>query len=298
MQAVFTDKESKDVPSFCSEPIPCQNLGSISTSTLLYIEHCYIIFVKTTDQIPGGSDTYEADEALTTQSLPRIAPSSTMSSDLLEFDTFYKSPQDAQPQASKSFSFFDTTTSSSQPGQVQANQPSAQSTQQNDDIWGDLSSFTSPMTPAQNATPQEDLWGSFGITATPPRPTTNVAKPNYQGGNIYKNDTAQPIPGIVRRSTFDLFNNDVHNMPEPPVASNNYSSQSNTRPTLPPSKGSSGGEILFDADEEADDDDDFGDFESVTPSASQPPPPPAPSQPLDDFFWFNDYQNTTIQKTS
>lgn len=207
-----------------------------------------------------------------------------MSSDLLEFDTFYKSPQDDQPQASKSFSFFDSTTSSSQPGQVQAKQPSAQTTKQNDDIWGDLSSFTSPMTPAQNATSQEDLWRSFGITATPPKPTTNVVKPNYQGGNIYKNDTAQPDPGIVRRPTFDLFNNDVHNMPEPRVTSNNHLSQLNTRPTLPPSKGFSGGEILFDADEEANEDDDFGDFESVTPSASQQPPSPAPPQPLDDFF--------------
>lgn len=206
-----------------------------------------------------------------------------MSSDLLaEFDTFYKSPQDAQPQASKTFSFFDGTTSSSQSGQqTQTKQPPAQPTKQNNDIWGDLSSFTSPVTPAQRGTPQEDLWGSFGITATPPRPTANVAKPNYQGGNIFQNDATQPNPGIVRRSTLDLFNNDVHNMPESPATSNNHMSYLNPRPALPPSKGSSGGEILFDADQEVDEDDEFGDFESVTPSASQPPPL---SQPLDDFF--------------
>ncbi|KAF7879275.1 hypothetical protein EAF04_000472 [Stromatinia cepivora] len=207
-----------------------------------------------------------------------------MSSDLLaEFDTFYKSPQDTQPLASKSFSFFDSTTSSSQLGQAQSKQQPAKTAKQNDDIWGGLNSFMSPMTPAQGGTPQEDLWGSFGITATAPRPTINVAKPNYPGGNIFKNDTVQPNPRIVRRSTFDLINNNVHDMPESPATSNNHMSYSNPRPTLPPSKaskGSSGGEILFDADQEADEDDEFGDFESVTPSASQTPPP----RPLDDFF--------------
>ncbi|KAM0318861.1 hypothetical protein ACHAO8_001339 [Botrytis cinerea] len=206
-----------------------------------------------------------------------------MSSDLLEFDTFYKSPQDPQPQASQSFSFLGGATPSSQPGQAHASQTPAQTTRQNDDIWGDLNSFTSPMTPAQSGTPQEDLWGSFGITATPPNPSINAPKSNYQGGNIFKNDNAPPNPGIVRRSTFDLFNNNVHDMPEPSSTSNNHMSYSYPRPTLPPSKGSSGGEILFDADEEEGEDDDFGDFESVTPPPSQPQPS-TPPEPLDDFF--------------
>ncbi|KAI9646211.1 hypothetical protein NHQ30_005651 [Ciborinia camelliae] len=204
-----------------------------------------------------------------------------MSSDLLaEFDTFYKSPKDPQPQASKGFSFFDGTTSSSQSGRAQGKHSPAQSTKQDDDIWGDLNSFTSPMTPAQGGTPQGNLWGSFGITATPPRPTTNVATPNIQGGNIFTNDTTQPNPRIVRRSSLDLFNNYVHDMPEPRTTSNNHMSYSDPRPALSP-KGSSGGEILFDADEEVDEDDEFGDFESVNPSVSQPPPPP---RPLDDAF--------------
>ncbi|ESZ97626.1 hypothetical protein SBOR_1984 [Sclerotinia borealis F-4128] len=220
-----------------------------------------------------------------------------MSSDLLaEFDTFYKSPQDAQPQASKSFSFFDGTNSSSQSGQAQAKQPPAQITKQNDDIWGGMNSFTSPLTPAQGETPQEDLWGSFGITATPPRPTTNAAKPNYQGGNQFKNDTAQPNPGIMRRSTVELFNNNVHDTIEPPTTSKNHMSYSNPRPALPPSRGSSGGEILFDADQEADEDDEFGDFESVvTPSVSQPPPA---SHPLDDFFGSMDINTPPSKKRS
>lgn len=206
-----------------------------------------------------------------------------MSSDLLaEFDAFYeyRSPQDAQPQATKSSSFFNGATTSSQSGQSQEKLPSAQTTKQNDDIWGDLNSFKTPMSPAQRGTPQEDLWGSFGIIPTPPGPANNLAKPSYQGGNMFRNEAIQPHPGIVRRSTFDLFNNNVHDMPEPLSTSNCQMGYSNTQPALPTSKGSSGGEILFDADEE-EDDDEFGDFESVTPSVSQPPPL---SQPLDDFF--------------
>ncbi|RAL58520.1 hypothetical protein DID88_004024 [Monilinia fructigena] len=206
-----------------------------------------------------------------------------MSSDLLaEFDTFYKSPQDTSQQASNSFSFFDGANSSGQSGQTQAKQPSAQTSKQNDDIWGDLNSFASPITPAaQSGTPQEDLWGSFGIIATPPRPVTNVAKPNYPEGNTIKNDTTRPNPGIVRRSTLDLFNNDIHDAPELLNTSNNHMSYWNTWSAPPPFRGSSGGEILFDADQEADEDDEFGDFESVPPSVSQAPPP---LKPLDDFF--------------
>ncbi|KAB8297185.1 hypothetical protein EYC80_002563 [Monilinia laxa] len=205
-----------------------------------------------------------------------------MSSDLLaEFDTFYKSPQDTPQQASNSFSFFDGANSSGHSGQVQAKQPSAQISKQND-IWGDLNSFASPITPAaQSRTPQDDLWGSFGIIPTPPRPVTNVAKPNYHEGNTIKNDTTRPNPGIVRRSTLDLFNNDIHDAPEVLNTSNNHMNHLNNWPAPPPSRGPSGGEILFDADQEADEDDEFGDFESVPPSASQAPPP---LKPLDDFF--------------
>ncbi|QSZ34929.1 hypothetical protein DSL72_007791 [Monilinia vaccinii-corymbosi] len=206
-----------------------------------------------------------------------------MSSDLLaEFDTFYKSPQDAQPPAGKSFSFFDatTSTSSSQSGQAQAKQQAAQTTKQNDDVWGDLNSYTSPLTPEQIESPQEDLWASFGIIDTPPRPVANAVNPVYHRGNIFTNDTAPPTTGIVRMSTLDLFNNDVYNIPEPMTPPNNRMSYSNIGPALSPSKGSSGGEVLFDADQEVDEDE-FGDFETGTPSTSQAP---STSQPLDHSF--------------
>ncbi|KAG4025767.1 hypothetical protein MFRU_051g00320 [Monilinia fructicola] len=218
-----------------------------------------------------------------------------MSSDLLaEFDTFYKSPRDTSQQASNGISFFDGANSSNQSGQAQAQLPSAQTSKQHDDIWGDLNSFASPITPAQSGTPQEDLWGSFGIIATPPRPVTNVAKPNYQGGNISINDTARPNPGIVRRSTLDLFNHDIHDVPELLNSSNNHMSYLNARPAPPPpSRGSSGGEILFDADQEVDEDDEFGDFESVPPAVSQAPPT---IKPLDDFFGSMSFETQPSKK--
>ncbi|PQE16069.1 Serine threonine- kinase ppk6 protein [Rutstroemia sp. NJR-2017a WRK4] len=210
-----------------------------------------------------------------------------MSSDLLaEFDSFYKSPQDSIPKANSPANnapILGSGVSNSQSWQAQ---PSTQPVKTENDIWGDLASFSSPVNHTPADAQQQDPWGSFGISAEPQSAGNKIPRSNYQGGNIFKSDTSEPKLGVIRRSTLDLFSNSALDAPEPTNTFPKSTAPSNLRPELPPSKGSFGGEILFDADdvsqEQDDDDDEFGDFESVASPAAEALPPP--SQSINAFF--------------
>ncbi|KAM3070261.1 hypothetical protein ACMFMG_010097 [Clarireedia jacksonii] len=210
-----------------------------------------------------------------------------MSSDLLaEFDSFYKAPQDNTPKAKSpdnNASILSGGVSNSQSWQAQ---PSTQPVKRENDIWGDLASFSSPVTHTPASAQQQDPWGAFGISAEPQSAGNKIPRSNYQGGNMFKSDSSEPKPGVIRRSTLDLFSNNAVDIPKATnEPTKSIAPSSNVRPGLPPAKGSFGGEILFDADnvsQEPDDDDDFGDFESVASPAAEALPPP--SQSVNDFF--------------
>ena len=74
-------------------------------------------------------------------------------------------------------------------------------TKSTDDLWGDMAGV-------QQAAPlnaQDDLWGSF--EAVPQQNKTPLQDPNMRTGN-YAAAASLPMhskPGIIRRSTLDLF---------------------------------------------------------------------------------------------
>jgi hypothetical protein len=153
-------------------------------------------------------------------------------------------------------------------------------TQPADDVWGDMTSFQQA-TPQKPTVPQDDIWGAFG--AFPEQSKAPLSGLNTK--QAYYGQTAsgptQNKPGIIRRSTLDLFSgntNDLeHSSPYRITTKAPYQAPPLPKPALA-RKSSSGGEILFDADEE---DDDFGDFETA---ASTEPSQPQQSQSLNGLF--------------
>jgi hypothetical protein len=215
-----------------------------------------------------------------------------MSSDLLaEFDSFYRAPQDtpsASTPAVNDLSFLGNTSHNGHMGHGD-NFPQHQTpaTKPTDDIWGDMSSFQQNTSQTTTAL-QADIWGAFGTL-----PEHNKAPPPARNANQRTNDqaasgSAQNKPGIIRRSTLDLFSGNINDLENfsPNKTTTKTPYQAPSLPTKAPArKSSSGGEILFDADEvsnDSGDDDEFGDFETVT--STEPPSPPHQSHSLNDLF--------------
>ncbi|KAH6719750.1 hypothetical protein BKA61DRAFT_593430 [Leptodontidium sp. MPI-SDFR-AT-0119] len=213
-----------------------------------------------------------------------------MSSDLLaEFDSFYNPPQDKQSAttpASNDLSFLGSSNHTGTSGPGGGQQWQAPAKQPVEDLWGNMSSFQPTASAQPTTTSQEDIWGSFEASVpqnqTPiqPLPTTQA---NYGGWGT--TSATQVRPAGARRSTLDLFSNNMEDAPSPPRA--------NTKPIpeapkpAPAPKSSYGGDVLFDADEvsaEAEDDDEFGDFETVAAPEPVSQPQPPPTQSLTDMF--------------
>ncbi|KAE9379221.1 hypothetical protein N431DRAFT_478285 [Stipitochalara longipes BDJ] len=213
-----------------------------------------------------------------------------MSSDLLaEFDSFYRAPQDTPPDlapASNNISVLGNTSQNKHMGNIDVfSQRLPPAVGPTADIWGDISNFQQAA-PQKPATPQDDIWGSFGAV---PR-SSEVKSPgiNISQGN-YRQTASLPMqdkPGIIRRSTLDLFSGNTNDLEHVssygPTTQTFYQAPPPPKPT-PVRKSSSGGEILFDAADEISndpEDDEFGDFETVTSTA----PASQPLQSLTDLF--------------
>ena len=216
-----------------------------------------------------------------------------MSSDLLaEFDSFYRSPQDAAPNSTPASNALSSLGQTNRHGQVgQGNTfPQWQSPppKQNEGIWGAVTSFpATASTKSQQASPsQDDIWGSFEAPPNSQKPSPQTFNPpGPKHGGVTQGTTSRNKPAILRRSTLDLFSSNPADHPEPPPQSRVDMKSNRVPPQRPATiSKSSFGEVLFDADEvsaEADDDDEFGEFETVTAEA---PPPPSQSQSLDGLF--------------
>lgn len=216
-----------------------------------------------------------------------------MSSDLLaEFDSFYRAPQDTPSNptpASNDLSFLGNTSQNGHMGRGDVfSQYRAPATKLSDDIWGDMSGFQQA-TMQKPTAPQDDIWGSFAAVPEQNKeksfPGLNMRQANY---SQTASAPTQNKPGIIRRSTLDLFSgnaNDLdHASPYQKTTISPYQAPPLPKPT-PIRKSSSGGEILFDADEVsngAEDDDEFGDFETVASTVL--PPQPQQSQSFNGLF--------------
>jgi hypothetical protein len=212
-----------------------------------------------------------------------------MSSDLLaEFDSFYRSPQDTPPNptsASNDLSFLGETSHYGQA--VQGNafpQWQNPAPKPNEDIWGSMTSFPAGTNAHQASPPHDDIWGSFEAstnTQMEPPQAFNMPKSNH---GVVPQNTRQNKPGVLRRSTLDLFSSNPADHPEPPQRKFDIKAERFPPRPAAVSKGSFG-EVLFDADElsaEQEDDDEFGEFETVT--TTEPLAPPPQSQSLDGLF--------------
>jgi hypothetical protein len=216
-----------------------------------------------------------------------------MSSDLLaEFDSFYKAPQDnpSNPAlASNDFSSLGNTSQNGYRGQGGAfGQWQAPAAKPTDDLWGGMSGFQQAI-PQQPAAAQNDIWGSF--ETVPEHNSTFSQGLGLRQGDYRHAGTGsmQNKPGIIRRSTLDLFSGNINDRETPPpytmTMKQGYVAPPPPAKPAPTRKSSSGGEILFDADDMSnnhEDDDDFGDFETVT--SAEPPFQPQQSQSLNDMF--------------
>jgi hypothetical protein len=215
-----------------------------------------------------------------------------MSSDLLaEFDSFYRAPQDTPSTSTpgmNELSFLGNTSHDGHMGHGDGFPKSPPpTTQPADDVWGDMTSFQQA-TPQKPTAPQDDIWGAFGAfpeQSKAPLPGLNT-KQTYYGQTA--SGPTQNKPGIIRRSTLDLFSgntNDLeHSSPYRITTKAPYQAPPLPKPALA-RKSSSGGEILFDADEVSNDpeeDDDFGDFETAT--STEPSSQPQQSHSLNDLF--------------
>ncbi|CZR54461.1 uncharacterized protein PAC_04345 [Phialocephala subalpina] len=232
-----------------------------------------------------------------------------MSADLLaEFDSFYQAPntQQSSTPASHDLSFL---SNPSQGGSTY--QPSASTSQWGTaaaqpagDIWGNFSSSAQPAKDSQQTSaPQDDIWGSFE-TITPQQsyqpppqsyqaPLTTRANPTF-GATGYNGSR----PSGVRRSTLDMFANNMKEPESPPKANPKTKDIPPPKP-VPVRKSSSGGDILFDANDELSDnaeDDEFGDFETVATPGPQAMPPPYRS--LNDLFRVTSIEPKTEPNTS
>ncbi|KAE8451221.1 hypothetical protein EG329_004385 [Mollisiaceae sp. DMI_Dod_QoI] len=222
-----------------------------------------------------------------------------MSSDLLaEFDSFYKAPQTPQPNSTPQSTDLSLLRNQSQGGNTYqppagTSQWGAAATQPAGDIWGNFANTQETNHQEHTAAPRDDIWGSFQAI-TPQQsyqspPTTILSHSGYPVTS-YNGSR----PSGVRRSTLDMFANNMKD-PDSPPRTNPKSKDIPPSKPAPFRKSSSGGDILFDATDELSynaEDDEFGDFETVTESVPQVLPPP--SQSLNELF-----KATTIEsKTS
>ncbi|KUJ21049.1 uncharacterized protein LY89DRAFT_609404 [Mollisia scopiformis] len=223
-----------------------------------------------------------------------------MSSDLLaEFDSFYKAPGTTQPNSTPSSNDLFSLSSPDQGGNTYQ-QPASTSqwntaaVQPAGAIWGSFGNAqpVKPQQQQQQNTSQDDIWGSFE-TITPQQllPSTTRQNQNAFSATTYNGSR----PSGVRRSTLDMFANNMKDPDSPPRTNLKTKEVPPSRP-VPIRKSSSGGDILFDAADELsgdpEDDDEFGDFETVTVPKPQAYPPP--SESLNELF-----RATTIEpKTS
>ncbi len=214
-----------------------------------------------------------------------------MSSDLLaEFDSFYRAPQDAPSNlapASNDLSFLGNTTQNGHIGQADTfAEWQAPATKPTDDIWGGMSAFQQ-VTPKQSAAAEDDIWGSF--ETVPEQNKAPSQELNSQQGKYRyaASGSIQNKPGIIRRSTLDLFSGNMNDLENPPpyktTTKSTYVLPHPSKP-VPTRKSSSDGDTLFDADEISNDpeDDDFGDFETVT--SAELPSQAQQSQSLNNIF--------------
>jgi hypothetical protein len=214
-----------------------------------------------------------------------------MSSDLLaEFDSFYRAPQATPSNPAPALNDLSILGNASQSGRMGHGEDFSQgqpSTTKPNDIWGGMTGFQH-IAPPKSLAPQDDIWGSFEAVSEQNKASSQ--SPNIRNGNS-AHTTSQPIqdkPGIIRRSTLDLFSGNINDFEQTPAYRTagrpTYQPASLPKP-VPVRKSSSGGEVLFDADEisnAAEDDDDFGDFETVT--SAEPNSQPQQSQSLNDLF--------------
>jgi hypothetical protein len=221
-----------------------------------------------------------------------LSSSFNMSSDLLaEFDSFYRAPQKAPSNptpVSNDLSLLEDTSQNGHTAQGDIFSLSqAPVMKLTDDIWGNMGGVQQA-TPQKSAAPQDNIWGSFeAVPEQKKAPSQNL---HTNGGNHGPAtlETTQNKPGIIRRSTLDLFSGNINDIEQTSPFRTNRELPYQAPPPQKPApirKSSSGGEILFDADEvsiDAEDDDDFGDFETVT--SSEAPPQPQQSEPLNDLF--------------
>ena len=215
-----------------------------------------------------------------------------MSADLLaEFDSFYKSPQDARPSAtlgSNDLSFLSDTGGNAQSWQgSNPSQWQSPAARPNNDKWSGITA-----TSVQRIDlPRDDIWSSFEAPADQIKvQTQGTSKHGYEGPFMEKGiqrTVNQDKPGVVRRPTLDLFssNMDVFTGPTRPKPTIRTERLPLSRPAPTPVTKSSYGEVLFDAADELspelEDDDEFGDFETGTP---EPAPQSSPSLSLNSMF--------------
>ena len=215
-----------------------------------------------------------------------------MSSDrLAEFDSFYRAPQDTPSNptpAPNDLSFLGNT---NQNGHMEHGDLFSLSqypaTKPADDVWGNMTGFQQAVS-QKPAVAQDDIWGSFEAVPEKnkaPFQSLNTSKINY---GPTASEPVQNKPGIIRRSTLDLFSGNTNDFEQTSPYRTNAKPPYQPPPPQKPApirNSSSGGEILFDADEpsnDAEDDDDFGDFETVT--STGPSSQPQQSQSLNNLF--------------
>ncbi|TAQ87771.1 hypothetical protein B7494_g3929 [Chlorociboria aeruginascens] len=192
-----------------------------------------------------------------------------MSSDLLaEFDSFYRTPQDAKPKptpSSNDLSFLNNTTPNGRSWQSNTLAPLDQSTTPsvNADPWGFLTNSTTS-THASQA--NQDIWAPPGA-ANIPRQALDILNPPRQS-NFSATGQSKSAGGLEwgnpQKPTFNALTD----------TTNPFSSKYSTGPQHMPRPAAGSGisshsEVLFDAAAESDTDE-FGDFETVTePPTSQ-----------------------------
>lgn len=215
-----------------------------------------------------------------------------MSSDLLaEFDSFYRSPQDAKSNSTPALNDLAQLGGDNGKGQSaqQSGFPQWQSAQKaNDDIWGNMNTFQQPTNTQPNTTQQSDIWGSLGSLQSQQQPSAPLPSASGPGNYAFPTNNSrghiqQMNPGTLQKPTFDMFSSNTIPSSQPAPA-NNVGMGPLSPQKQPATTSSSHGDVLFDATEEQsfpeDDDDEFGEFETVTSESTFQSSPPTQSQEI------------------